>query len=283
VSKSKGTTYTFVFATAICLFCSLILAVSAIALQPRQRDNIKLDVVQNILISVGHKKEELAKSTPADQFKLFDDEFETILIDQNNQTQTRDFMVTELKKLSYEDSVLADMTEGELLTTFKAKLYLLAKKADKSVSDYDPGYKLVYKHNPTNPDAYVIPITGYGLWDVVKGYLALEPDLSTVKGITFYEHKETPGLGARITESWFKDQFSGKKIIDAQGNMVSITIARGKATDSHSGPELEHFVDGISGATLTGKGVNKFIKANLETYEPYFAQLRKSTTQGSTL
>ena len=285
MSKSKGTTYTFVFATIICVVCSLILSLSAIALQPLQRANMKLDVVQNILISVGHEKEEVFTKTATENFKLFTDEFETILIDKDNQGQTRDFMEAELKKLSYSDEDLKSMTEGELLSKFKSKLGLLANKAGKAKKDYDPGYKLVYAYNPdkTTPQAYVVPIEGYGLWDIVKGYLALNPDLNTVRGITFYEHKETPGLGALITEEWFKTQFQGKKILDTNGSLVSVEIARGKATDTHSGPELAHYVDGISGATLTGTGLNKFIRANLEIYEPYFVELRKKQSQGTEL
>jgi len=285
VSKSKGTTYTFIFATAICFVCSLILAVSATVLQPRQKDNIKLDIVQNILISVGHTKEELTKKAPAESFEMFDREFETILIDKNNQSQDRTFMETELKKLGYEDDTLKAMNEGELVSVFEAKLFLLARKAGKSKAEYNPGYKLVYAFNPnqTSPEAYVVPISGYGLWDIIKGYIALGTDLKTVKGITFYEHKETPGLGALITESWFKDQFKGKKIINNQGELVSVTVARGKASDTISGPALDHYVDGISGATLTGNGLNQFLKANLEVYEPYFAELRDQTTQGTEL
>ena len=286
MSKSKGTTYTFVFATAVCIGCSLILAVSATVLQPRQKDNIKLDIVQNILISVGHTQTELAAKSPSENFELFKNEFDTIIIDKNNQKQDRTFMETELKKLSYEDDTLKAMTEGELVNVFKAKSFLLARKAGKNRNEYDPDYKLVYAYNPSHgsPEAYVIPISGYGLWDIVKGYLALDVDLNTVKGITFYEHKETPGLGALITEPWFKDQFKGKKIINPQGGLVSVTIARGKASDTISSPaELEHYVDGISGATLTGKGLNHFIKANLVVYEPYFAILRKNSTQGTEL
>ncbi|PIE03525.1 MAG: NADH:ubiquinone reductase (Na(+)-transporting) subunit C [Acidobacteria bacterium] len=285
VSKSKGTRYTFIFATFVCVVCSLVLAVSATVLQPLQRANIKLDVVQNILISVGHEKEELTTMTPDQVFELFAKEFETILIDKDNVRQTRDFMETELKKLKYEDNDLKTMTEGELVATFKAKLGLLANKAGKSKADYDPGYKLVYAYNPdqTTTQAYVIPIEGYGLWDLIHGYLALNPDLNTVRGITFYQHKETPGLGALITEDWFVKQYKGKKILDPSGKLVSVEVSRGKAKDHHSGAELDHYVDGISGATLTGKGLNQFIKANLEIYEPYFVELRTKQSQGTEL
>lgn len=277
MSKRKGTSYTFIFATIVCVVCSLILALSSTALQPRQKDNMKLDIVQNILISVGHTKEELTKKSSKETFALFATEFETKLIDKNNEKQNRDFMDQELINLGYPQDQVEAMNEGELLSTFQSRMSLLAAKAKKKKSDYDPGYKLVYVHkgpDPEHPDAYVIPVQGYGLWDIIKGYLALDPDLSTVKGVTFYEHKETPGLGARITEDWFKDNYVGKKILDAQGNLRSVEIARGKATDTVSGEALSHYVDGISGATLTGKGINDFILRDLQNYEPYFSTIR---------
>ena len=120
--------------------------------------------------------------------------------------------------------------------------------------------------------AYCIPIQGKGLWSTIKGYLALENDLNTVKGITFYSHGETPGLGGEVDKDWFKDGFIGKVILDDSGNLVSIHIVKGKLRGGES--DLEHKVDGISGSTLTTKGINNFIKATLERYEPYFTTVR---------
>ena len=105
------------------------------------------------------------------------------------------------------------------------------------------------------------------------GYFAIEPDASTAKGITFYKHKETPGLGAEVDKDWFKNNFIGKKFIDDSGNLVSIEVIKGFVSDKD--PNAKHKVDGISGATVTGNGLTTLLKADLQKYEPYFAKIRK--------
>jgi len=120
---------------------------------------------------------------------------------------------------------------------------------------------------------YAIPISGKGLWGTMYGYFAMDSDASTVKGITFYKHKETPGLGGEVDKDWFKNNFVGKKLIDGDGNLVSIEVVKGYV--SNSDPNASHKVDGISGATITGKGVTTFLKKDLQKYEPYFAKIRK--------
>jgi len=266
----KGNLYTFLFAGIVCVICALILSLSATALKERQNDNARLDILQNILSSVGYEMHAIQAKPAAEVFDIFAREFDTLLLDEANNPQERETLASELAKLGYPEKDLAALDTGALLARFNSKLGLLASRAGKSKTEYDPGYKVVYihKNQAGERDAYVIPIEGNGLWDIIKGYLALDVDLNTVKGISFYEHKETPGLGARITEDWFKSQFKGKKILDEHGGLTAITVAKGKA------PEGEHLVDGISGATLTGNGINQFLRADLERYEPFFKTVR---------
>ena len=113
-------------------------------------------------------------------------------------------------------------------------------------------------------DGIVIPISGKGLWSTLYGYFALEMDMKTVKGIAFYKHGETPGLGAEVEKKWFQNNFIGKKIFDENSNLVSITVYKGS-----SGDDI-HGVDGISGATVTSNGVTNFLKSILNNYKPYF-------------
>ena len=118
-------------------------------------------------------------------------------------------------------------------------------------------------------NAFILPISGKGLWGNIKGYLAIESDAKTVKGVAFYEHKETPGLGGEIEKDWFRSNFKGKKIVNENGTLTPIQIVKGK---SHS----QSTVDGIGGATLTSKGVNEFLKSDLENYESYLKKQRVS-------
>jgi Na+-transporting NADH:ubiquinone oxidoreductase subunit C len=98
--------------------------------------------------------------------------------------------------------------------------------------------------------------------------------VNTVKGITFYQHGETPGLGGEIVQDWFRNNYVGKKIYSPDGELVSITVIKGKVENSVPDSEKYHYVDGISGSTLTGNGLNKFLKADLLRYEPFFNKIR---------
>ena len=116
---------------------------------------------------------------------------------------------------------------------------------------------------------YAIPISGKGLWSTLYGYFAVEPDGITAKGITFYAHKETPGLGGEVDKSWFKDNFIGKRFVNENGELVGIKVVKGKAD-----PNNKYEVDGISGATITSKGVETFLASDLKKYETFFKNIR---------
>ena len=122
-------------------------------------------------------------------------------------------------------------------------------------------------------DGFAIPISGKGLWGTMYGYFAIEPDGATAKGITFYRHIETPGLGAEVDKPWFQQNFVGKRFIDDDGNLVGIQTVKGKVDESSD--EAYHLVDGITGATMTSRGLNQFLLKGLQTYNPYFDQIRK--------
>ena len=99
--------------------------------------------------------------------------------------------------------------------------------------------------------AVAIPFEGSGLWGPIKGFLALEPDMRIIKGVTFYEQEETPGLGGEIVTEGFRSLFVGKSIIDKAGK-AGIAIKTG-------GGKLENGVDAISGATMTCDKVQEMI------------------------
>ena len=117
---------------------------------------------------------------------------------------------------------------------------------------------------------YAIPISGKGLWSTLYGYFAVEPDGMTAKGITFYAHKETPGLGGEVDKEWFKDNFIGKRFVNDEGKLVGIKVIKGKAD-----PNSKYEVDGISGATITSKGVETFLVSELKKYEIFFKNIRQ--------
>ncbi len=219
--------YTFRFAAIVTIVCSVLLAGAATILKPRQIENEKLDMKKNILVSAGIHSEQ--------------GEFSRSEITDLYKKYIRKFSVNK-EGVSVPEAEAADDKETDVLSLYK----------------YEKDGKI---------SAYIIPVSGKGLWSTIYGYIALGADCNTVEGITFYKHGETPGLGGEISKTWFSDNFKGKQIFDSAGNLVSINVAKGKYT----GSEPQHNVDGISGATLTGRGVSHFLKTELEKYKPFFA------------
>jgi len=123
-------------------------------------------------------------------------------------------------------------------------------------------------------ESYILPIDSRGLWGRILGYLALQNDGSTIVGFTVYKHSETPGLGGEIEKRWFQKNFEGKKIVNRTGNFLSISIAKSALTDTVPEDRRMNVVDGISGATLTGKYLSSGLKDILFEYEPVSLKFR---------
>lgn len=125
---------------------------------------------------------------------------------------------------------------------------------------------------------YVLPLYGFGLWDVIWGYIALDAkDMNTIKGAVLAQKGETPGLGARIADKEMHDRYTGKKIYDANGQLQRVVMQRGE----HKGKSIEfyqkdeHKIDGMSGATITGNGVNAMFKEYLKLYDGFIQKTKK--------
>jgi Na+-transporting NADH:ubiquinone oxidoreductase subunit C len=119
----------------------------------------------------------------------------------------------------------------------------------------------------------ILPVKGYGLWSTLYGFVALESDLNTVAGLGFYEHAETPGLGGEIDNPSWKAQWVGKKSYDSN-NKQALTVIKGKVNMDR--PESIHQIDGLSGATLTSRGVDNLVKFWMgeNGFAPFLANLR---------
>lgn len=111
---------------------------------------------------------------------------------------------------------------------------------------------------------YVLPVTGRGLWGGLWGYISVDEDKLHVYGTYFSHEGETAGLGARIAERWFQQQFNGKPIFDAEGNIALTVVKQGAATKDTE-------VDGVTGATLTSKGVGAMVTDGLNVYKDFLA------------
>ena len=227
--------YVFFFAAVVTVTCSILLAAAANLLRDRQQENIALDIRKNILASAELGSAEMTRQ---EILSLYDKYIRSKVINLDG------------------EEVPAKTVEQ---INPKKDLDLLP---------------LYYAEENGEIMAYIIPISGKGLWSTIYGYLALEEDLNTVKGITFYKHGETPGLGGEIEKEWFTNNFKGKKIYSPDGDLVSINVIKGKVQTLIPEAEAYHYVDGISGSTLTGKGLNNFLKKDLETYNSFFEKVR---------
>lgn len=131
----------------------------------------------------------------------------------------------------------------------------------------------VYVATSAGATKYIIPLKGAGLWGAIWGYVALNDDRNTIHGIFFAHAGETPGLGSNIVTPAFRDQFQGKHILNAQGDFVAILVA--KTGEKAVGQEK---VDGLSGGTITCKGVESMIKTSLGNYATFFKSGSKTIT-----
>ena len=121
---------------------------------------------------------------------------------------------------------------------------------------------------------YVVPLRGNGLWGPIWGYVSLRQDLNTIYGASFDHKTETPGLGAEINKAFFQEQFVGKKVLD--GSSVSIEVVKANASGDYQ-------VDGISGGTITSKGVQSMIETCISFYVPYFNSIAWQTALNESL
>ena len=232
--------YTFLFATIMVFVIAIVLAYTSQSLKGLQKENIRKEKMQNILSTVGV----ITNREGAEE--LFDKYIEEQLAVQNNGSIDPTIDVFNDIKLVFE-----------------------LKKSPK-----DQDFPL-YVANIESEKYYIIPIRGNGLWNAIYGYISIKEDLNTVKGVVFDHVGETAGLGAEITQDWFKERFINEKLFDSDNNLIGIKVSKTN-NDPNNSDKNDHEVDAISGATITGDGVTDMIKERLEHYIPYFNTLRSN-------
>jgi Na+-transporting NADH:ubiquinone oxidoreductase subunit C len=127
----------------------------------------------------------------------------------------------------------------------------------------------VYECDTEDGLKYILPMRGTGLWGPIWGYVSLDSDMNTIYGAKFDHQGETPGLGAEISTQSFQSAFKGKKLFDQSGSLISVTVKK----SGQSAPE-EYSVDGISGGTITSKGLEKMLFDDLNSYREFLISKR---------
>ena len=258
--QREGTLYTIIFTTVLCAICSVLVSGAAVGLKERQKVNQILDRQKKVLLVTGliGPKEKLSRTEIVDRFKA----------------SVTPKIVT-LKTGEYDDGVDVENYEQRKEANDPAT----SEKAPQNPAGIAqlPNHGLVYLLMKDGAlDGLVLPIQGKGLWSTLYGYLALDKDITTVRGIISYEHGETPGLGGEIENPRWTALWTGRKAFDEKW-APAIKVIKGQAGPADSDP---HRVDGLSGATLTSKGVTNLVQFWLgdNGFGPYLQKLRE---QGS--
>jgi Na+-transporting NADH:ubiquinone oxidoreductase subunit C len=241
---------TLIFVLVICLVCSVIVAGAAVGLKPLQVANKALYKQTKIL-----EASSLLEKAGQDIKGTYAKHVEAKLLD----LATGDFIEGDVENFDQRMSAL-DSKASIKPVKDTAKIN---RRANESVV-------YLVKDDAGKLDTVVIEIRGSGLWSMMYAFVGLETDLNTVKSVIYYDHGETPGLGGEIVNPKWAQQWKGKKLFDQNGS-VAIEIVKGGADASNI-----HGVDALSGATLTGNGVENTFKFwfGEEGFGPFIAKYR---------
>lgn len=243
VSSKDSIRSTLVVAFCLCVVCSILVSGAAVALKPLQDANKLLDRNKNILSAAGLYDPQIHGDDDVDM--LFE-QFTPRIVDLD---QGRFLSENEIQELDI-DITSFDQRRAETDPRYSRAL---DSQEDLANIKRRVNYAMVYMvEDEDGIDKVVLPISGYGLWGILYGFISLDGDADTVSGIGFYELKETPGLGAEVTNPNWRALWPGKKIYEDDGS-VALDIVRGNA-------DGESEVDGLAGATLTSQGVENLIR-----------------------
>lgn len=270
--KNFSNTYIFTFSAIMVTAVAALLAIVSLALKPKQDKNVELEKMQNILASV--QVESTAKN--ADElYQQYITESFVISPTAEKLSGIEAFTVDMKKELAKIDKFKAASSKLEEVKESPFRKFLAGfinfKAVDRvavqtEIDGINAERQLpVYICSKEGNTYYVLPLQGKGLWGPIWGYVALEDDMNTIYGAVFDHKSETPGLGADINKPFFQDTFKGKKLYTETMEFNSIEIVKGGAP-----ADALHKVDGISGGTITSKGVEAMLYDCLVGYQNFF-------------
>lgn len=241
----RSNTYIILYTLALTVFCGVVLSLTAMGLRPFQDANKEQERKMNIVGTVV-KTEGMEK---ADIVKTYDEIIEGFVVDFN----------------------------GKVVEGMQPGAVLIPKEYKKPLKErVFPVYTAKSKSDPSKVEFYIFPLYGFGLWNNISGYVSVKSDLNTINGINFGHVGETPGLGARITDDpAITERYKGKTLFDDKGELQSVVMQKGEGNNYDDAP---HKVDGMSGATLTGKGVNNMLMDYFTAYQNYIKSIKNTQT-----
>ena len=240
--ESNG--FTFGFAIVLVVVLGVILASLAEGLKPLKQKNFRVKKQIDILSAMMDvEKEGIDRSNAEAEFSKYVDLSKAVIL--NN--------------------------VGEEVARGKEAFEVDIKKEyrDKNLEEKDKKFPLfIAKDKKSNETRYIIPVVGKGLWGPIWGYICLEEDMRTIQGVSFDHKTETPGLGAEINKPFFMDRWKASQISNIAGDFQKYEVVK-----DNSGSTDPSKVDGITGGTITSKGVEEMVNRSLEIYSNYFKNI----------
>jgi Na+-transporting NADH:ubiquinone oxidoreductase subunit C len=233
--------YVVLFSAIMTIVLGGLLAITSQGLAPIQKKSIELDTKKQILGAVMNVSPEM------DVLAKYDEVIKSTVVNIDGEEVT-----------TREDGSEVVAEKVEIEKEYK-------KDAEKRLY---PIFKFYGENGGDEVKSYILPVYGNGLWDNIWGYIALDTKGTVIEGAVFDHAGETPGLGARITEEEVQNRFKGKELYNESGELVSVKMLKGESNPPSALDE--HHVDGMSGATLTGKGVNEMLESYFSYYKAFF-------------
>jgi Na+-transporting NADH:ubiquinone oxidoreductase subunit C len=264
--------HTFKIAFALCLICSLLVSAAAVGLRSFQRANKQRELRKNVLLAAGLF--DPAEHSDEDVARLFERvEVQAVDLETGEVVEASEFV----RRLAEENLQVPSMAEYDARQASRQEGLSLQLPVDEDPASVRrrERYALVYRVDAGGAhDLVVLPIRGYGLWSTLYGFLSIDvnslqqgPEHAIVRGLTYYEHGETPGLGGEVDNPTWKSKWEGKHLFDSEWNVI-IEVAKAIT-------EPEHQVDALSGATITSNGVTYMLQFWLgeRGFGPYLKRL----------
>ena len=233
VKNNDSISKTLLVVLVLCLVCSIVVAGSAVGLKPLQQEQRALDKQRNILAVAGLMQQGMSAD---DVSKIFAERISARLVD----LKTGELLDKDPTKFNQAQTI----KDPQMSLTLEASQDPAGIRRRSNLAEI-----YLVRDEQKRIQEVVLPIYGNGLWSVMYAFVALSTDGRTIKGITYYDHGETPGLGGEIENPNWRAQFVGKKVLDDNGQ-PALRVVKGGAR-----PGDMFAVDGLSGATLTSNGV----------------------------
>jgi Na+-transporting NADH:ubiquinone oxidoreductase subunit C len=262
VPDTHSTRYTVGFAAAVCVVCALLVAASAVGLRERQETNQQVYRQKNVLLAAGLVKP--GENPPDRELRTaFERNIHVRLVDLRSGELLPE---GRMDAQSYDQRrARGDMAASHSVPPNPAQI--------SRVPNYGAVYLVVDPAEPNRVAQLVIPVEGIGMWGTLYGFLAIERDTTTISGLTYYDLKETPGLGGEAGSARWQALWRGRKAYDENWE-PRIVVIKGPAGNPTQDP---HRVDGLSGATITSNGITRMMTFWLgnEGYGPFLKKFRE--------